>query len=125
MSGNRYLLDTNAIISLLRGNQPLVALLNDAPWVGISVISKLEFLAFPQLSHADRELFAELETRVDVVGLPSDDRQLLDTIVTLRNSSGLKLPNAIIAASATVRGARLITADQHFRSIPSLDVECI
>lgn len=125
MSGSRYLLDTNAIVSLLQGNQQLVALLDDASWVGISVISKLEFLAFPRLSAADSQLFARFETRVDVVGLPADDRQLLSTIVALRSSSGLKLPDAIIAATAILRGTRLVTADQHFRSIPSLDTEWI
>ena len=125
MSGNRYLLDTNAIILLLQGNQHLVALLDQARWVGISVISKLEFLAFTGLSFADRELYAKFETRVDVVGVLADDRHLLDTIVAFRVSSGLKLPDAIIAASATSRGACLITADQHFRSVASLEVECI
>ncbi len=123
MSGKRYLLDTNAIVSLLQGNQRLVALLDDAAWTGISVIAKLEFLAFPRLSKADRELFAEFESRVEVVGLPAGDRSLLDAIITLRSSSGLKLPDAIIAASAMAAKAHLITADEHFQSVPSLAVE--
>jgi predicted nucleic acid-binding protein len=36
MSGNRYLLDTNAIVTLLQGNSQLVQLLQSANWVGIS-----------------------------------------------------------------------------------------
>ena len=40
MNGRRYLLDTNAIITLLQQ-------LEDAEGVGISVISQLEFLVFP------------------------------------------------------------------------------
>ena len=46
MSGNRYLLDTNAIVALLQGNAQLVQLLQNADWIGISVISQIEFLAF-------------------------------------------------------------------------------
>lgn len=51
MSGShRFLLDTNAIVSLLAGNRKLSALLDHADYVGISVISYLEFLAFDGLS---------------------------------------------------------------------------
>jgi len=41
MSGNRYVLDTNAIIALLQGNIQLVQLLQNASWIGISIRSKL------------------------------------------------------------------------------------
>ncbi|MFY7805843.1 MAG: hypothetical protein ACOVQ7_20735 [Limnoraphis robusta] len=41
MSGNRYLLDTNAIVALLQGTTQLVQLLRNADWIGISVISQI------------------------------------------------------------------------------------
>ncbi|MEK0183044.1 hypothetical protein [Microcoleus anatoxicus] len=41
MSGNRYVLDTNAIVALLQGNIQLVELLKDADWIGVSVISQI------------------------------------------------------------------------------------
>ncbi|MFB2838463.1 hypothetical protein [Floridanema evergladense] len=59
MSGNRYVLDTNAIVALLQGNVQLVQLLQDANWIGISVISQIEFLVFSGLTEADRE-FAKI-----------------------------------------------------------------
>ncbi len=37
MSGNCYLLDTNAISALLQGNAQLVQLLQEADWVGITM----------------------------------------------------------------------------------------
>ena len=58
MSGNRYLLDTNAIIALLKGDSNLIQLLRDAEWIGISVISHIEFLAFSGLTKADKQLFS-------------------------------------------------------------------
>jgi len=54
MSGERYLLDTNAIVALLQGNSQLIQLLQNADWIGISVISKIEFLAFTGLTQASR-----------------------------------------------------------------------
>ncbi len=59
MNGNRYLLDTNAIIALLQKDSSLVQLLKDAEWVGISVISQIEFLAFSGLTEADILLFQQ------------------------------------------------------------------
>ncbi|WP_225226050.1 hypothetical protein [Komarekiella delphini-convector] len=49
MNGNRYVLDTNAIVSLLQGSSQLIQLLQDADWIGVSVISQIEFLAFSGL----------------------------------------------------------------------------
>lgn len=59
MSGDRrILLDTNAVVSLLAGNRELAARLDGAEYVGISVVSYLEFLAFEGLSDEDRACFA-------------------------------------------------------------------
>jgi hypothetical protein len=50
MSGEgRYLLDTNAIVSLLGGNRLLSDKLDLASWIGISIVSYLEFLVLPSL----------------------------------------------------------------------------
>jgi predicted nucleic acid-binding protein len=69
MNGNRYLLYTNAIVALLQGNSQLIQLLQDADWIGVSVISQIEFLAFSGLSQADRRLFQQFVQRVEIVGL--------------------------------------------------------
>ena len=53
MSGNRFLLDTNAVVALLGGKSNLEEKLSDAAWIGVSVISVLEFLVFEGLSDAD------------------------------------------------------------------------
>lgn len=59
MSGKRrFLLDTNAVVSLLAGNHELAVQLESAEYVGISIISYLEFLAFDGLSDSDHACFA-------------------------------------------------------------------
>lgn len=73
MPGKRLLLDTNAVVALLQGHTGLVTLTDSAEWLGISVITALEFSGFAGLTDADRALFAEFTTRVSVIDL-SDGR---------------------------------------------------
>jgi tRNA(fMet)-specific endonuclease VapC len=73
MSGNRYVLDTNAIVALLQGNLQLIELLKDADWLGVSVISQIEFLVFPGLTQDDCEIFEQFLQRVEVLGLVAMD----------------------------------------------------
>ncbi|MEL6880774.1 MAG: twitching motility protein PilT, partial [Cyanobacteria bacterium J06607_10] len=84
MSGNRYLIDTNAIVVLLQGNNQLAQLLKQASWLGISVISQIEFLAFPKLSQADQQLFEAFLQRVEVIDLKSNDNVLISQIIEVR-----------------------------------------
>ncbi len=117
MSGNRYLLDTNAIIALLQGNELLLQRLRDAEWVGISVISQLEFLVFPDLTDADQGYFNEFLQRVDVIGLTTEQVPLITTIVDLRRQYRLKLPDAIIVGTAIQYDAILISADKRLQQV--------
>lgn len=55
--GLKVVLDTNAIIALLRGEYSVIALVSQAEQISISVISKLEFLAFEGLSQKDKIVF--------------------------------------------------------------------
>ncbi|MEQ8975658.1 MAG: type II toxin-antitoxin system VapC family toxin [Coleofasciculus sp. C1-SOL-03] len=122
MSGNRYMLDTNAIVALLQGNLQLVQLLQNASWIGISIISQIEFLVFSGLTEADRQLFQQLVQRVEVVGLPAGDTTLIEKIIEIRQQYHLKLPDATIAAIAIQNGASLVTADQEFSKVTQLTV---
>lgn len=120
MNGERYLLDTNAVVALLRGDATIVSQLKSAQWVGISVISQIEFLAFASLSDSDRALFAEFLRRSHVVGLTGDATDLINQIVQIRQAHRLKLPDAIIVASALSMRATLLTADRQLQSVPQL-----
>ena len=122
MNGERYLLDTNAVVALLRGDVTVVSQLTSAEWIGISVISQIEFLAFTGLSDSDRTLFAEFLSRSHVVGLNGDTTELINQIVQIRQAHRLKLPDAIIVASALAMRATLLTADQHLQNVPQLKV---
>lgn len=120
MSGKRYLLDTNAIVALLKGSPALVRLLQNAEWVGISVISQIEFLAFSGLSESDRNLFGEFLKRVEVIDLAASNDLLIEQIIQIRLQYRVKLPDAIIASTALQVGASLVTADNELTKVTSL-----
>jgi hypothetical protein len=125
MSGSRLLLDTNAVVRLLRGEGGLEASLRSAQWVGISIISYLEFLSFPQLVAADEALFADFCERVETIGLTLGDAGLVAAAIRVRREAGLKLPDAIIAATALTHNAMLVTADGDFARVAGLRVSSL
>jgi len=120
MNGKRFLLDTNALVQVLAGNAALLQLLVDAELIATSIICELEFLAFPNLTDADRDLLSKFLQRIDVVDLLHADNQLTTTICEIRATKKLKLPDAIIAASAMHTNCTLVTADQKLLQTPGL-----
>ncbi|QSJ19670.1 type II toxin-antitoxin system VapC family toxin [Nostoc sp. UHCC 0702] len=122
MNGNRYVLDTNAIVSVLQGSSQLIQLLQDADWIGVSVISQIEFLAFSGLSQEDRQLFEQFLQRVELISLVASDAVLIKKIIEIRQQYRLKLPDAVIAAMTIQNSASLVTADLEFTKVTILAV---
>jgi tRNA(fMet)-specific endonuclease VapC len=122
MTGNRYLLDTNAVIALLQGNQQVLQQLQNSGWIGISIISQLEFLSFSGLTESDRQLFNQFLQQIEIIGLNPAQPDLIDLITQLRQTYRLPLPDVIIAATAIQANASLITADQQLKTIQEVTV---
>lgn len=99
MSGIERLFDTNAAIAMLGGDSALLNLWRQGRWAGLSVISVLEFRAWPQMDAAGRETFLKFIERLNVIDLRHDDHALLPAV--------LKLRDAIVFASARLAGATL------------------
>ena len=57
MNGERYLLDTNAVIQLLKGNSDISSLLGNADSIALSIIAEMEYLSFPGLNDHDVWLY--------------------------------------------------------------------
>lgn len=114
MNGKRYLLDTNAFIQLLLGNQSLSAIVDEAEFLSTSVICQLEFLAYPNLDDGTRNAFLQFLSRIHVYDVLSSDATLARETAYMRTQCGLKLPDAIIAATALAHNCQVITADEHF-----------
>ncbi len=96
--------DTNILIDNLRGIAEATAELSGQPLRSISVISWMEIMAgaTPSTEARLREFLAEF-TVIEI-----DDR-VMERAVVIRREQRLKLPDAIILATAQVNGLTLVT----------------
>ena len=113
MSGTEFLLDTNIVIGLLKGQAQAVALAERAGLAldraAVSQITRMELLGFPKLTDAEDQDIRGLLALCQVRLL---DEQVEAEAIRLRRSGGFKLPDAIIAATAICGNLRLLTLDE-------------
>ena len=110
----KTLLDTNAILYLLGGC--LVEPLEPGEYFA-SVITEIELLSYPSLNvEAERQIRALLSE----IGLVELTPPIRNTAIQLRRQYELKVPDAIIAGTALVLDAEILTNDPHLLRIPGL-----
>lgn len=110
--------DTNVAIYLLSGDEKLAELLQGMD-TKLSFITELELLSKPNITveeAASTKAFINQCTVVDIS--PVIKRKVVD----LRQKIKIKLPDAIIAASALSMDLPLVTADKQFEKMPGLNV---
>jgi predicted nucleic acid-binding protein len=119
----KLVLDSNAIIDFLKERPAafdLTALVEEHECF-VSVIVKLELLKSPDITpDAERQIFDFLEL-IPVLPL---NTFIEDETIAVSRAVKLKLPDAIIAATAIVIGAELVTFDTDFLkcAYPSLKI---
>ncbi len=115
----KFVLDTNAATYLL-GGQLAVAL----PFghYGVSVISEIELLSYPSLAPGEETAIQRLLTSVRRLPL---DEAVRDRTIALRREHSLKLPDAVIAATAINWGATLLSNDSRLSRIPALATQTL
>lgn len=117
MSGVDFCADTNFAVYHLGGHrcvQPYTAAA-----LAASVVTELELLSKPGMPPAEvaaAELY--LET-CEIIELTAPIKAL---VLELRRQYRLKLPDAIVAATAQWLGVPLLTADKGFTRITGLDI---
>ena len=115
----KKVLDTNAILYLLGGK------LSRTIPVGqyfISVISEMELLSYPLLDESAQAKIEGFLSEVTVVGLTEDVKA---RAIRLRRQHSLKLPDAIVAATALSLGASLLTNDSKLLQLPGLSSQAL
>ncbi len=122
MSGVKVILDTNALFLYFQGNLPFKYQINE---IGISIITKIEYLVNPHLSPKDFHLFETFESEINVFCLNNQHDDIIRETIKIRKKYKLKLPDAIIAATAIVNDALLINADDVFSKIYNLQFKYI
>ncbi|WP_319578386.1 PIN domain-containing protein [uncultured Methanospirillum sp.] len=96
-----YLVDTNILIHILAGDIPAGAYsrMNEIYSSGfsISIISKIELLGWRGNTPDGLAVARELIHEAEIISL-SD--QIADIAITLRQNTSIRLPDAVIAATA-------------------------
>ncbi len=107
----RCLLDTNVLIDAFAGQADAARLLQslrsqNAEWIGYSSITRLEILGFGGLEPADENGLKELLAEFEEAQVTSF---VIERAIALRKATRIKVPDALIAATALVHRAQLIT----------------
>ena len=109
----RLLLDTNIIIDFLKQKNiafDLFTLFSEHECF-VSVITKLELLKYPSITSDEENAINEFLRLVPIISM---NPAIENETIGLSRSTKLKLPDAIIGATAIVYGAELVTNDPHF-----------
>lgn len=113
MSGVKLLLDTNIVIGLLKGYEPAVQLVQSSgshlAESAMSQITRMELLGFPGITPAEEHVMQTFLHATTVIAI---DHEVEKQAIALRRQHSIKLPDAIIAATALVKNLRLLTLDQ-------------
>jgi predicted nucleic acid-binding protein len=108
--GMKYLIDTNILIYYFNGSlsasakEKITAMLTDD--FNISVISKMEFLGFNRFDSREKQEAARFISFADV--LPLSDA-IAERTIQLKQTAKIKLPDAIIGATALSHNLILVT----------------
>lgn len=112
--GTRYLADSNALIDYREETLPekglaFMDVLLDSSELLISVITEIEVLGF-QAPEAYLQKVQQLVDAAEVI--PLADVVLIREAIAIRRSARIKLPDAVIAATAKVRGLTLLSRNE-------------
>jgi predicted nucleic acid-binding protein len=116
---DRYVLDTNVALYLLSGR-----LVNPLP-VGefyLSIISEIEMLSFSAIGQEEESKIREFLAQVTIVGLSEEVKQLT---IEIRRKYRLKLPDAIVCATAIILDSDLLSNDVQLGKVRELRLSSV
>ncbi len=100
----RYLLDTNQVIYAINSK----AILKENFYF-ISFVTEIELLSFPRLSPNSEVSLRNIIGRFNIIDINSE---IKENTIKIRKNKNLKIPDAIIVATALSIDAVLVTADK-------------
>ena len=109
MNGNSALLDSNIIIYLSKREVPL-SFLDQFDEHFISVITYMEVLGYQFRNPKEEEFIREM---IEVFRILFIDQKIADMAIEIRRKRRIKLPDAIIAATAKAINLCLVTRNIH------------
>jgi hypothetical protein len=114
---SNFIEDTNFLIYVLEGNEYITPFLDYN--FSISFITEIELLGFAGITTDEENKIKSLVS--DSFKIEWDEK-IKDNTIKLRRKYKIKLPDAIIAATAISYDLPLVTADKEFASIEELEL---
>ena len=114
-----FVLDTNIALYYLGGR--LQSSLPSGQY-SASIITEIELLSYPSLTPADEQQIKSFLAQIQILNLTESIKK---TAIDLRKQNRLKLPDAIITATALDLGATLLTNDPKLTQISTLKVQSL
>jgi len=118
MNGDKLLLDTNIVLSLLGGDTTLSDFLFDKE-LYISFITEMELLSYKQITAKEQKAIKQFIKELLIIDI---NDAIKTKAITLRKTSNIKLPDAIIAASSLWLNIPLITADKQLSKVKGVKI---
>ena len=112
MNGVDFLIDTNVAIYVLEGHNVVKGIMQCS--AAVSVISEMELLGKKGLLPQEETKIRDLLGDCEILALTDS---IKSTTISLKQQYAMKLPDAIIAATAKHYGLLFITADKGFKKL--------
>jgi len=117
MSGIDFLVDTNFLIFVSDESDIVLPFLDYT--IGISYITEMELLGVFSISKNQKAAMKKILNQCYIFDCSSEIKELA---IQLKQKYKIKLPDAIIAATAIVKQLPFVTADADFKVIKELDL---
>ena len=118
MNGNKYIIDTNIILYILGGNKKLAEMLNNKK-IHISFITELELLGYKKITEKDKIIIKDFLSNCNIIDINS---QIKEYTLQIKQKQLVRLPDAIIGATALFLNIPLLTSDKGFEKIKEIDL---
>lgn len=114
------ILDSNAIIYLSKGLLAIDDAFPDGEIYAASVVTFMEVMGYPFESVQEEQLVTALFDQLRIIMI---DEQIAKQVIALRKHHKIKLPDAIICATALIHQATLFTNDDRLKQIKELNIK--
>lgn len=122
MSGKKIILDSNIIIYLSQDRILTDDLIVDKNYYYISAITYMEVLGYKFDSADEEKIVRDLLSLFTIIYI---DERITGKVIEIRKHNKIKLPDAIICATAISYKATLFSNDRKLEKIKNLKIEFI
>lgn len=118
MSGNKFLLDTNAVLYILNGDETLTNFLFEKE-LYVSIITEMELLSYKNITLAEKQTIEVFLSEFVIINI---DNKVKSNAIEVKKASNMKLPDSIIAGTSIALKLPLVTSDRQFKIVKDLDL---